>query len=404
MFYNFETNLAAESQKRAYELRDRVSEREKLYISSSYYTTVTGEREKAVQQYELWIQEYPRDQEAYDDLAVNYDLLGQPEKATSGYQQALALNPDDGAISTNLAQNYINLNRLDEAKVTVDRALARNSDYPGLHDTLYTLSFLQNDMAGMQQQLAWAMGKPGAEDAGLMQQAETEAYHGRFQKAREFTFQAIESAKRSDAKETAAFYEARAGVREGLVGNNAQAHQAAIAALALSSGRLVKSLAARALAKAGDTTQAQKLADDLNHNSPLDTLVQGYGLPIIRAEIELHRGDHSKAIEFLNVARPYELGGPGIMTPVYTRGVAYLGTRNGPEAAREFQKMLDHRTMIGNATTSALTHLGLARARVFEGNISAARSAYQDFFALWKDADSDIPILKEAKAEYARLQ
>ncbi len=210
LFYNLQTTLAAENLTRAYELRDRVSEREKLYISASYYTTATGELEKAVQQYELWIQEYPRDQEAYNDLAATYDALGQPEKATSGYQQALALNPDNGATSANLAQNYIALNRLDEAKVTVDRALARKSDYPGLHDTLYMLSFLQNDMAGMQQQVAWAMGKPGAEDAALTQQADTEAYHGRFQKARESTRQAIESAKHNDAKETAALYQARA--------------------------------------------------------------------------------------------------------------------------------------------------------------------------------------------------
>jgi eukaryotic-like serine/threonine-protein kinase len=404
IFYNFETNLAAESLRKAYELRERVSEREKFYISATYYTTVTGELEKAVQQYELWIQEYPRDQEAYDDLAVAYVILGQPEKATPAFQQALALNPDDGVVAANLAQNYIALNHLDEAKVTIDRALGSKSDYPGLHDTLYTLSFLQNDVAGMQQQLAWAMGKPGAEDAALIQQADTEAYHGRFQKAREFTRQAIESAKRSDAKETAAFYQARAGVREGLVGNSAQAHQDAVAALALSPGILVKSIAAQTLALAGDAIQAQKLADDLNHNFPLDTLIQGYGLPIIHANIELHRGNPSKAIEFLDVTRPYELGGPGIMIPVYIRGVAYLRTRNGPEAAREFQRMLDHRPMMSNTLICPITRLGLARARVLEGNTSSARSAYQDFFALWKDADPDIPILKEAKAEYEKLQ
>jgi eukaryotic-like serine/threonine-protein kinase len=189
-----------------------------------------------------------------------------------------------------------------------------------------------------------------------------------------------------------------------MVGNSAQAHQNAVAALAISPGIFVKGIAAQTLALAGDATQAQKLADDLNHNFPLDSLLQGYGLPLIRANIELHRGNPSKAIEFLDVTRPYELGGPGIMMPVYIRGVAYLRTRNGPEAAREFQKMLDHGTMIGNATTSALTHLGLARARVLEGNVPAARSAYQDFFALWKDADPDIPILKEAKAEYEKLQ
>ena len=403
IFYSFQTNLAADNLRKAYELRERVSEREKRYISATYYSTVTGELEKAVQQYELWIREYPRDEEAPNDLAVAYDLLGQREKTTRLYQQALALNPIDGVVSTNLAQNYIALNRLDEAKATVDQALSRKLDYPGLHEVLYTLSFLQNDAAGMQQQLAWAMGKPGAEDAALMQQADTEAYHGQIQKAREFTRQAIESAKRRDAKEVAAFYQARAAAREGLVGNSAQARQAAVAALALSSGRLVKTAAARALALAGDAIQAQKLVDDLNYNFPLDTLVQGYALPVVRANIELDHGNPSKAIEFLNVARPYEFGGPGIMNPAYTRGVAYLRNRNGSEAAREFQSMLDHRTMIGNATTSALAHLGLARARVLEGNISAARSPYQDFFALWKDADVDTPILKEAKAEYVNL-
>ena len=404
IFYNLQTNLAAENLRKAYELRERVSEREKLYISASYYTTVTGELEKAVQQFELWIQEYPRDEEAYNDLAVTYATLGQHEKATSGFQQALALNPGDGVVSANLAGNYITRNRLDEAKATLDQALSRKLEYPGLHDVLYTLNFVQNDMAGMRQELTWAMGKPGAEDAALMQQADTEAYHGRFQKAREFNRRAIESAKRNDAKEMAAFYQARAATREALVGNSEQAHQAAIAALALSSGRLVTVVAARALALAGDATQAQKLADDLNHTFSLDTFLQGYGLPLIRADIELHRGNPSKAVEVLEVTRPYEFGGPGSMAPVYARGLSYLRTRNGPDAAREFQNVLDHRTMTGNAMTSALAHLGLARARVLEGNISAARSAYQDFFALWKDADPDIPILKQAKAEYAKLQ
>jgi len=404
IFYNLQTSLAAENIRKAYELRDRVSERERLYISATYYTTVTGELERAVQEYELWIQEYPRDEEAHNDLAVAYDSLGQREEATGEYRQALALTPGDGVILTNLAQDYVDLNRLDESKATIDQAISRKLEYPGLHEVLYTLAFLQNDSAGMQQQLAWATGKPGAEDVALMQQSDTEAYHGRLQKAREFTRQAMESAKRSDAKEMAAFYEARGAIREGLVGNRAQAHQEAVDALTLSSGHLVKVAAARALALAGDIAEAQKIADDLNHAFPLDTLTQTHALPIIRAELELHRGNPSKAIEVLNMARAYELGTPGIMASVYVRGVAYVRAGNGPEAAREFRRMLDHRTMIGNATTSALAYLGLARARVLEGNVSAARSSYLDFFALWKDADQDIPILKEAKGEYAKLR
>ena len=187
IFYNFQTNLSAENLTKAYELRERVSEREKLYITASYYGTVTRELEKAVQQYELWIQEYPRDDEAYNDLAVIYELLGQREKATGEYQQALALDPDNGVTAANLAQNYISLNRLDEAKVTVDRALARKSDYPSLHAVLYTLNFLQNNMAGMQQQLAWAMGKPGTEDILMSAESDTQADYGRLEKSRQLS-------------------------------------------------------------------------------------------------------------------------------------------------------------------------------------------------------------------------
>jgi len=400
-----QTTFSIENLRKAYELRDRVSEREKFYISATYYSNATGELEKAIQQYELWIKEYPRDEEAHNDLGVGYSTLGQEEKAVAEAREALAVNPDDGVSYANLAGYYLRLNHLDEAKTTVDQALARKLDYPGLHSVMYTLNFLQNDATGMQQQLTWAMGKPGAEDAALFfEKASTEAYHGRLQKAREFTRQAVDSAKRNDAKERAAFYQGIAAVREADVGNVAQARQGAAAALALASGRDVKVVVAVALAAAGDSGQAQKLVDQLNHDFPLDTMMQGYAMPPIRAQIELTRGDAAKAIELLQIASPLELGGPGIMAPVYVRGLAYLRARNGTGAAGEFQKMLDHRAMLGNSLGAAFAHLGLARAYALTGDTARSRTAYQDFFALWKDADPDIPILKEAKAEYAKLQ
>ena len=398
-------SLSRENLRKAYELRDRVSEREKFYISATYYSNATGEIEKAVQQYELWIKEYPRDEEAHNDLGVSYGFLGQYDKGAAEIRDALALDPNNGVMLANLAGYYVSLNRLDEAKAIVDQALARKLDYPGLHGILYILYFLQNDTTGMQRQLDWAMGKPGTEDTALFEQAaNTEAYHGRLEKAREFARRAAESAQHNDAKERAAFYIARTGLWEANFGSAAKARQAVTEALTLAPGLRTRIVAARTLALTGDAAQAQKLADKLSHDFPLDTMIQNYALPTIRAKIALANGDAIKAIEVLQAANSYELGGVGTMAPVYTRGLAYLRARNGVAAAGEFQKMLDHRAMLGNDSHAALARLQLGRANVMEGDTAKARTAYQDFFALWKDADPDIPILMEAKAEYAKLK
>jgi eukaryotic-like serine/threonine-protein kinase len=397
--------LSIENLRKAYELRDRVSERERFYISASYYSSATGELEKAVEQYELWIKEYPRDDEAHNDLGVSYGALGQYDKGAAEIRQALALDPNNGVMWANLAGYYMFLNRLDEAKATVDQALARKLDYPGLHSILYFLYFLHEDTAGMQRQVDWAMGKPGAEEEALFEQAaETEAYYGRLQKAREFARRAIESALRNDASERAAFYMARTGFWEADMGRAAEARQRVTAALALFPGRRARVVAARTLALTGDVAQAQKLVDKLDHDFPLDTLVQNYALPTIRAEISLTRGEANKAIEILQAASPYELGAVGTMAPVYERGLAYLRARNGAAAAVEFQRMLDHRAMLGNDVQAALAHLQLGRAYGMAGDTAKARASYQNFLALWKDADPDNPVLKEAKAEYAKLQ
>jgi len=403
-----QASLAIESVRRAYELRDRVSEREKYYISCTYFTLVTGELEKAIQQYELWIQDYPRDYVAATNLAVNYFTLGQFERAAAVTRGALLLEPASVIGYNNLGVAYFSMNRLDEAKSTFDEALARKLDGPYLRQSIYYLDFLRKDAPGMQQQFVWAMGKPGAEDILLSAQSDTEADYGHLQKARQLSAQAEESAKRNDSKETAAFWQGNAALREVEFGNKADGLKQAREALTLAPGRDVKVEAGLALARGGDVTAAEKLVDALNKEFPLDTLIQNYWLPTIRAAIELQRHDSAKAIGILHPSVPYELADPppfsaGTMYPVYLRGEAYLRAGNGGLAASEFQKILDHPGVIVNFPLSALSHLGLGRARALSGDSAGARTAYQDFFALWKDADPDIPILIAAKSEYKKL-
>ena len=404
-----QASLAIENLRKAYELRDRVSQREKYYISCSYFTLVTGELEKAIQQYELWIQDYPKDYVAATNLGVNYFTLGQFERAAAVTRDALRLEPASILGYNNLGVAYFSMNRLDEAKSTFDEALARKLDGPYLRQSIYYLDFLRKDAPGMQQQLAWAMGKPGAEDILLSAESDTQAYFGRLQKARKLSAQAAESAKRNQSKETAAFWQGNAALREAEFGNSADAVTQAREALALAPGRDVKVEAALALARAGAIIPAEKLIDSLNQEFPLDTLMQNYWIPTVQAAIELQRHNPAKSIEILHASVPYELADPppfsaGTMYPVYLRGEAFLGTGNGELAAAEFQKILDHPGVIANFPLRALSHLGLGRARSLSGDSAAARTAYQDFLALWKDADSDVRILQHAKVEYAKLQ
>ena len=404
-----QASLAIQSVKKAYELRDRVSEREKYYIACTYFTLVTGELARAIQQYELWIQDYPRDYVAETNLGVNYFTLGQFERAAAVTRQALDLEPDSMLGYNNLGVAYFSMSRLDEAKSTFDEALARKLDGPYLRQSIYYLDFLRQDAAGMQQQIAWATGKPGAEDILLSAESDTQAYHGRLQKARDLSQQAEESAKRNDSKETAAFWQGNEALREAEFGYASEAREQAHQALALAPGRDVWVETGLALARAGNTAEAEKLADHLNQEFPLDTLMQNYWIPAIRASIELERKNADKSVELLQAAIPYEFADPppfaaGTMYPAYLRGQAYLVARKGAEAAAEFQKILDHPGVIVNFPLGALAHLGLGKARTLSGDVPGARTAYQDFFAVWKDGDSDIPILKQAKGEYAKLQ
>jgi tetratricopeptide (TPR) repeat protein len=398
-------SLAVENYRKAYELRERVSEREKYDIMTNYYWDVTGELDKAAQQSELWIHDYPRDPDVHANLGSLYAGLGQYERAAALTREELQLNQDNGYVYSSLAWQYMALNRLDEAKATLDQAQAHKLDHTNLRREMYDLAFLQNNPVVMEAQVAWAKGRPGAENAMLSAQSLTEAYYGRLLKAREFTRQAVESAQRNDAKEVAAGYEANAALRDAEFGNLAEARQQASAALALfPDGQDVRLRAATAFAFTGDTSQAQRLADQLNTDFPLATLIQGYWLPTIRAIIELGHGNAAKALGLLQATSPYELGAGGRLLPAYVRGQAYLLAHNGTAAAAEFQKLLDHRGIVLNFVTGSLAHLQLGRAYAMAGDTAKAKSAYQDFFALWKDADPDIPILKEAKAEYAKLQ
>ena len=401
-----ETTRAAENTRKAYELRERVSEREKFYIASHYEEFVTGNLEAARKTFELWAQTYPRDNIPPSNLSGIYDTLGDYDKALARAQEAMKLGPGSEGDYWNLSGSYVLVNRLDEARATAQEAQAHNLDNPDIHLILYVIDFLQHDAARMDREAAGLMGKPGFEDVILSLESDTAAYGGQFAKARELTRRASDSAQRADEKETAAGYEAEAAVREALVGNMSQAKQQARAALALSTGRHVKVLSAIALGLAGDAPQGTRLAADLAKRFPEDTIVQFEYLPMIHAAAALQGGSANKALEALVPAAPYELGQTALVAlyPVYLRGEANLAARQGSAAAAEFQKILDHPGVVVNELIGALAHLGLARAYTLSGDTVKAKSAYQDFLGLWKDADPDIPILKQAKAEYAKLQ
>ncbi len=403
-----QASLATESIEKAYALRDKVSEREKYRISSLYYQNVTGELEQASQVYELWAKSYPLDSVPPGNLGDLYGQLGQYEKAVTEAREALRLDPSIVGY-TNLAGDYLSLGRLDDAEKAIEQAKASNLDGDFLHQEIYYLSFLQGDAAEMERQVAWAAGKPGTEDLLLSCQSDTEAYYGRLRKARDFSRRAVDAAVRANAREAAALWQVNADLREAEFGNDAAAKQGVASALTLAPGRDVKLFAALAMARAGEAARAKAIAEELEKNYPSQTVLKVYWLPAIKAALELNANNSTQAMVFLEAAAPYELGQPaqlqlGTMYPAYLRGEAQLMAHNGPAAAAEFQKFLDHRGIVTNFPLGALAHLGLARAYALSGDTAKAKFAYQDFLTLWKDADTDIPILKEAKAEYAKLQ
>ncbi len=398
-----EVTLGAENTRKAFELREHVSEEEKLYIESHYYQHVTGNQENARRSYELWAETYPRDWQPLPPLYVVYAVLGQYDKSLGAAREAFRLNPGSGMNSANVGSSYLDMNRLQEARAAAEVTQAEKLDPPSLHGLLYFLAFLGNDEAAMAKQVAWAAGKPGVEDELLANEADTAAFHGRLEEAREFSRRAMASAKRAEEKEVAANYESISALREALFGNAVEARQRSAAALALSTGRDVQYVAALALAFAGDASRAQALADDLDKRFPEDTAVQFNYLPVIHAQLALSHNDSSQAFDALQVAAPYELGSAGGLYPVYVHGEACLLAHQGSAATTEFQTILDHSGIVLNEPIGALAHLQIGRAYAMRGDTRKAKAAYQDFLTLWKAADPDVPILKEAKSEYAKL-
>jgi serine/threonine protein kinase len=397
-----------ENARKAYRLREKVSERERLAIEGLYYSAVTGEWEKGAQTYELWQQTYPRDYIPYAFLGVYSGfLLGNWEKGLDEMREALRLEQNSVDNYALLGFAYTILNRLDEAEAVYKQAEERKMENEELVQNRYFLAFMKGDTTQMAQLVSTAMGRSGTEDLLLATQADTEGWHGKLKNARELTRMAMDSAQHNDAKESAAGYQAAAALREVESGNREQARADANAALKLASNRNVLAIAALVISQAGDTAAAEKLAAELDKTFPLDTLVQRYWLPTIRAGVALKRNAPERAVEFLKAASTIELVFPTNLTismcPVYLRGDAYLMLHDGKAAAAEFQKFIDHGLAL-NFPWGALARLGLARAYAMQGDTTKAKAAYQDFLTLWKDADPDIPIFIAAKSEYAKLQ
>jgi eukaryotic-like serine/threonine-protein kinase len=337
------------------------------------------------------------------NLGAIYSNLGQYDKALAKAREVLRLYQSTKGYG-NLAAYYLSLNRLEEARATVGEAQAKQLDSYDLHSMLYSLAFLNSDAAGMEQQVDWATGKSGIEDEALSLEAKTNAFCGRLKAARDFSRRAVDLAMGLEEKDVAASYGTDAALREALVGNAGESRQWAISALGLSTSRDVQYWAALALSLAGDAVRARTLADDLGKQFPDDTLVRFDFLPTLNARLALSRNDAAKAVEILQSAAPYELGEVDLTYPIYVRGEAYLAAHRGSEAAAQFRRILDHRAIVVNQPIGALAHLQLGRAYAMSGDTPKAKAAYQDFLRLWKDADPDIPILKQAKAEYVKLQ
>jgi len=406
---------------KAFQLCEHASEREKLAIKATYYSFIAGDLDKAAQTYQEEIESYPRSPDGHFGWGNVYTSQGQYERATESYRQSLRLDQDSVGAYGNLVNSLLSLQRFDETRQTIHQAQARKLDNFVMHNALYALAFLGTDSAAMAEQQRWFAGSPDAENEGLSMASDTESYGGHLDKARELTKRAVASAIRADSKEVGAIWQAIAAQREAAYGNPTAARQSAREALRLApTSQGVGVETALAFAMAGDTAQAESLAQDLGKRFPLDTQIQSLWLPAIQAQLALDRKNPASALTALQAASAIELGqitfvaNVSCLYHVYIRGEAYLAAGQGSAAAAEFQKILDHNGIVWNCWTGALSHLGVARANALQSRTSQGADAdaarvmaladYKDFLTLWKDADPDIPILKEAKAEYAKLQ
>jgi eukaryotic-like serine/threonine-protein kinase len=411
-----ESILSAQNTSRAYQLRDRASDQEKFFISLTYELQVTGNLEKAQQICALWMQTYPRASFPHSLLSGGvYISQGKYEESAEEAKIALGMDPDFSIGYSLLADSYVALERMDEAEKTLQRASERKLDIPDFHVQRYVIAFLKGDKARMEEEAAQSREKPGADDWMANSEGFVWAYSGHLEAARKMSLRAADLARKAERRDTEALYEADAAVREALFGNASTARQRAGDALELSKSRDVGYEAGFALALSGDSSRSQALIDDLSRRFPEDTIVRFTYLPTLRALLALNRSQAANAVELLQTAISYEGGTPveggselllgaGSFYPAYVRGLAYLAAHRGADAVTEFQKILDHRGTVAADPIGALAHVQMGRAYVLAGDEDKARTAYRDFLTLWKGADADIPILKEAKSEYVKAQ
>jgi eukaryotic-like serine/threonine-protein kinase len=406
-----ETVKAAENVRKAFELRGRMTEPEKLIVEAHYYRNITGNLLDARRSYAIGEQIYPRESAFRRGLGLIDSNLGRYELSLNEYQEALRLRPRDSVIFRFVALTNLILNRVDDAAATAQEASAKGLD-SALGPTVYAIAFLRNDTHEMARQVVAAAGITGKEDLLLALEADTAAYFGQLARARELTRRASDSAERAGENEASAEYKAIAALRAGLCSKPAEAReQLSGARTRLLRGRDADYGLGLALAYSGSIRETQRLVDYFARTFSENTIVQFNYLPTLRARLALMHSSPQQAIHELEIATPYELGLPAIgfynwpnLYPIYVRGEAYIAAHQGREAAAEFQKIIDHRGIVVNEPIGALAHLQLGRAYALQGDIVKARAAYQDFLTLWKDADPDIPILKQAKAEQAKLQ
>jgi eukaryotic-like serine/threonine-protein kinase len=401
-----DTSLSIENIKKAYELRQSVSEKERFDIEAMYYSIVTEDIEKLRQELELWAQTYPRS--SRNNLGLAYLALGLYDQSLLEFRESLPLYPEESLSYFNLVRAYFVVGRLREAQETFDQAIAKHLDSLWLRVYRYDLAFLENDATGMQQQVTWSSDKPGFEDMFLNLEADTAAYSGHARQAHEFSRQAVQFAGRAERNGRAADHEVNAAMRESLIGDSAEAQRQAKASLNRSPGPFIQYKAAIALALGRDVAGAENLANEMLRRYPENLMMRRQRIPTIQALVALDRNRVANAIEVaesipLEVVEssPYQ---EADFLPVYVRGEAYLAAHRGAEARAEFQKILGHRGIIVNQPIGALAHLQIGRAYAMQGDAAKAKAAYHDFLTLWKDADPDIPVLREAKAEYAKLQ
>ena len=411
-----ESALSAQNTTKAYELRSRASDQEKFFISLTYDLQVTGNLEKAQQTCELWMQTYPRAWLPHALLSgAIYPELGEYEKSVDEAKIATAMDPDFSIGYSILADGYMALERTSEAEKTLERASERKLDIPDFHVERYVIAFLKHDQTGMEREASQSREKPVVDDWMSNAEGFASAYTGHLEVAKRMSRQAAELARKAGRSETEALYEADAAVRDALFGNGSNARLKAAEAVALSKSRDVVYQAGFALALSGDSSRPQALTEELSRRLSEDTKVQFIYVPTIRALLALNHSQPSKAVELLQTTIPYEGGTPidggsefllgaGNLYPAYVRGLAGLAAHHGAEAAAEFQKILKHRGSVICDPIGSLAHLQLGRAYALAGDKTKAKIAYQDFLALWKDADRDIPILRQAKTEYAKLQ